>query len=300
MNNLVIVAIPSEDDYVWKLSSEKVPHMTILFLGESEQANVPQIADFLEHAVSTSVERFGMEVDHRGTLGPDQADVLFFSTDYNDWIVDFRSQLLKDTEILKAYSSVPQYEEYTPHLTMGYPDTPAKEDTREYPGIHWVNFDKIALWFGDYQGLEFPLKQPSYGDVAGWSAIRESGETAVDNILHFGVKGMHWGVRKERAPVSRSVDSAKAAKAKKKLKEKGVHSLSNEEIRNLTQRIELEKRMKDVSPGSGKSALNKINKGHNAVKSVLAIGTTLSAAYAFSQSPVGKAIASGVTKKVAA
>lgn len=35
MANWAIVAIPEERDPVWKYSSEKVPHMTLLFLGEA-------------------------------------------------------------------------------------------------------------------------------------------------------------------------------------------------------------------------------------------------------------------------
>src|SRR5436190_14755782 len=81
VSNLVIVAIPAEDDYVWKISSEKVPHMTILFLGDdaTKVKNFAQIANFVEHATEQTLYRQGLEVDHRGTLGADQADVLFFS-----------------------------------------------------------------------------------------------------------------------------------------------------------------------------------------------------------------------------
>ena len=32
-SNLVIVAIPDENDRVWKISSEKVPHLTVLVPG---------------------------------------------------------------------------------------------------------------------------------------------------------------------------------------------------------------------------------------------------------------------------
>ncbi len=78
MNNLVIVAIPAEDDYVHKISSEKVPHCTLLFLGEAINPNLLRIAQFLQHAVTiTELGPFGLDVDYRGVLGEDKADVLF-------------------------------------------------------------------------------------------------------------------------------------------------------------------------------------------------------------------------------
>ena len=39
MSNLVIVAIPDENDRVWKVSSEKIPHMTLLFLGDEDEVS---------------------------------------------------------------------------------------------------------------------------------------------------------------------------------------------------------------------------------------------------------------------
>jgi hypothetical protein len=80
MPNLVIVALPAEDDIVNKISSEEVAHMTLVFLGDvSKVPNLAPILDFVRHATNTSLSRFGMEVDHRGVLGVDQADCLFFS-----------------------------------------------------------------------------------------------------------------------------------------------------------------------------------------------------------------------------
>lgn len=282
-SNLVIVAIPSEDDYVWKISSEKVPHMTILFLGEATgNPHVSQIAGFLEHAVNTSIRRFGMEVDRRGTLGVDQADVLFFSKTWADELIDFRAQLLQDNNIKTSYDSVEQFDEFNPHLTLGYPETPAKEDKRDYPGIHWVQFDKIALWFGDYQGLEYPLKSYDYSMEVMMGDPVAVGTPVTKDLLHYGVKGMRWGVRKDRS-TSSSVDASKASKARIKLKEKGIHSLSNEELKSLSQRVEMEKKVKDLhSP---------VKRGHNAAKGILALGATLNAAILFAQSPTGKAVA---------
>src|SRR4051812_5850475 len=100
MPNLTIVAIPAEDDYVNRISSEPVAHMTLLLLGEdvTKVANLSEIINFVGHAANQSLQRFGMEVDRRGELGMDNADVLFFSkakwSGFNE-INSFRSNLLK-------------------------------------------------------------------------------------------------------------------------------------------------------------------------------------------------------------
>jgi 2'-5' RNA ligase len=195
-NSLVIVAIPKEDDYVNKISSEKVPHMTLLFLGEnpSQVKNFSKIIEFTKHAADTSLTRFSLEVDRRESLGPDEADTLIFAktkwSGFNE-VNDYRSYLLKDDNIRIAYESATQFPEWIPHITLGYPDTPAHPDNRDYPGIRYVEFDKIAVWFGDYEGVEFPLKAYDWElDMA------MSTSDIVDRVLsHHGVMGMKWGRR---------------------------------------------------------------------------------------------------------
>lgn len=173
MAGLVIVAIPDENDRVWKVSSEKVPHLTLLFLGEDAEAvpNLDQIMLFVEHAANTSLRRFYLPVDRRGELGADKADVLFFKKDRYDFkaIRDFRAVLLQDPNIKKAYDASSQFEtpEYVgapgqpwiPHLTLGYPGSPAKPiPDDQMSAFYDVQFNKIAVWMGDYDGPEFLLK----------------------------------------------------------------------------------------------------------------------------------------------
>lgn len=162
MPNLVIMALPAEDDYVNQISSEKVAHMTILFLGDLNNVkNLSKIIDFTQHAADQMLTRFSMEVDYRGVLGPDSADVLFFKkTKYGgfDDVNKFRSALLQENNIRTAYDSVEQFPEFIPHLTLGYPTAPAKKDTRDYPGFYSVNFDRISVWVKDFEGIDFLLK----------------------------------------------------------------------------------------------------------------------------------------------
>lgn len=198
--SLAIVAIPREEDPVWKYSSEKKPHCTLLSLGEDLSKSMA-IAAFLQHAVEI-LDRgpFGMTVDYRGTLGVDNADVLFFKEDWaTRELGRFRGQLLKNTDIRNAYDSVEQFPGWNPHLTMGYPSKPAKKDERDYPGFHWVEFDRIALWTGNYEGPEFRLEYQDLPLEVMMSTVQERGQAAVEEALsHHGVKGMKWGVRKAR------------------------------------------------------------------------------------------------------
>lgn len=272
MSNLVIVAIPSEDDYVHKISSEKVPHCTLLFLGDVEGKPVLKIQQFLEHAVKIlELGPFGLEVDYRDTLGEDKADVLFFRKD--PWclkrIADFRAQLLKNTPIKSAYDSVTQFPEWQPHLTLGYPETPAKEDKRDYPGIRWVEFDRVALWYGDYEGPEFRLE---YNYDLAEVAMGSTADAGAQFLEHFGVKGMRWGHRNGVAPSAKPVtvdsvvnaglssktkikaaggeshpasdDAVKVAGARQKLKKSGPAALSNSELQQVATRLNLERQVK--------------------------------------------------------
>jgi hypothetical protein len=222
VSNLVIVAIPDENDRVWKISSEKVPHLTLLFLGESgEVGNLDQIVQFVEHAANTTLGRFYLPVDRRGELGDDAelgpADVLFFKKNRWDFkaVWDFRSALLKDDNIRTAFDSSPQHDgPWLPHLTLGYQNRPAKPDDtdRDY-GFYDVSFNKIAVWSDNYDGPEFLLKDPweewetledvplavamsgiVHHDVDPFEANLAMGSAFLE---HHGVKGMRWGVRRE-------------------------------------------------------------------------------------------------------
>lgn len=277
MSNLVVAAIPAEDDYVWKISSEKVPHCTLLFLGETLQVkNLTKIRQFVEHAVNIWEQGpFWLSVDHRGELGEDKADVLFFREDWSTReLARFRGQLLQEPNIKTAYDSVEQFDGWTPHLTLGYPETPAKEDKRDYPGIHDVRFDRIALWYGDYEGPEWRLEYNYDLMEVAMGAVSDAGR---EFIAHYGVKGMRWGVRNSSpsAVTTKSVvnaglksktkvkakggqahpaheDAVKAAMQKQVLKKSGTAALSNQELRELGTRLELEQRVKTLAAPAGK------------------------------------------------
>ena len=274
MPEVTIAFIPEQDDFVWKISSEKVPHMTFLFLGEIDnQDTIKNIVEYVEHTNNVSLRRFGMSVDRRGELGDDNADVLFFD-DFNvKWLEQVRSHLLKNRNIWQAYNSVPQFDKWIPHLTLGFPESPAKEDTRDFPGIRWVEFDRIAVWTGNSEGPTFALKKNDDFELdARWS------DKVLEFLSHHGVKGMKWGVRRKSGGSNSPRTRTSFKKSPKKL--------SDAELQKRIKRMETEKRynqlnakdkskgrqfVEEVLSGSGKKLSKTVvtAAGIVAVKSIL-------------------------------
>jgi 2'-5' RNA ligase len=274
MAGIVIVAIPKEEEYVWRISSEKIPHLTMLYLGETmDAARLEHVVEFLEHVVESCTYPFMLDVDHRGTLGADDADVVFFSKSSSKRIAEVRNSLLQDPVIRAAYDSVEQFPEWQPHLTLGYPAAPAKPDPRDYPGIRWVEFDKLALWTGDFSGPEFPLpKRDDFLEVA-------MADHSAYILSHHGVKGMKWGVRKDKAVAAvrkeisertgeqvvvrtkpgagvRTVggnkrpaheDAVRARQAEQIAKRSTLDALSNQELQGLVTRMNLEAQYRNLA-----------------------------------------------------
>lgn len=264
MSDLAIVAIPEEQDFVWKISSQKVPHLTLCNLGPmTSDKNIVAMAAYLEHVANTVMHPFGLSVDYRGELGPNNADVLFFDTFRRDWLLQIRHDLLVQPDINAAYMSTPQFPDYIPHLTLGFPDDPAHEDTRDNPGINWVQFDRVALWTSDFDGPTFRLPKHDWTE-AGWA------EKADDFLQHFGVKGMRWGVRKDRSHPSShggSEDHNNAAAARAKARKGGVKSLSNKELQDMITRMNLEQQYVRLAPPSKGAII--LRKGSQVVGEIL-------------------------------
>jgi len=280
--SLFIGAIPREDDYVWKISSEKIPHMTLLFLGEdASESDIEKVTQFVQHAAETTLAPIWMHVDRRGILGKDEADVLFFNKDHLSKPLDtFRKNLLMHPTIKRLYESVEQFPEWTPHLTLGYPETPAKTDLRDFPSFYSVTFDRIAVWTGDYEGPEFILK-----DDRSMEAVDVMmSDFRAKFLSHYGVKGQRWGVRRSKAALARSSKRELSADAKraKELSKKKRSELTNEELQFLNTRKNLEQNFDRLNPTT-------IARGENRTRNILGtigIGVT---AYNTINSPAGKA-----------
>lgn len=298
MSGWAIVAIPNDDEYVWRISSEKVPHLTLLYLGEqSSGPKAAHIQEYLEHVVKTTLRSFGLSVDRRGTLGDKNADVLFFDDRFSRNLIDARGHLLTDPLISECYKSTTQYPKWTPHLTLGYPDTPAKKDKRDDPRpITWVNFDRVALWTGDYTGPEFIL--PKGEDAMAYDSVAMSDE--VDSFFaHYGIKGMKWGVRRSRAELARSrgsskgeelSDDAKAARAaQEKARTSGTGALSNKEMQTLVNRLNLEQQYSRLNPSA-------VSRGKETSKKVITTVGTVNSVIALANSPAGKLVKGAFNK----
>lgn len=110
-----------------------------------------------------------------------------------------------------------------------------------------------------------------------------------DQLTHYGVLGMKWGRRKDRrssssAPIRTSADH----KTKVRLKKKRVSEMSNEELRQLNNRLQLERQYADLnkaSVASGKKVVTDILT--NAAKQTV---TTYAAKY------MSKALESAIKK----
>lgn len=120
--------------------------------------------------------------------------------------------------------------------------------------------------------------------------------TDLDNALaHYGIKGMKWGVRRDDRQLLRARgDISEDYIVSRKNKKKPIPQLSNAQLKALNERLQLERTNNDLQ---SRSALAKIKKGTAVAGTVLAIGTTVTTAYNFAQSPAGKAIWELIKKK---
>lgn len=99
-------------------------------------------------------------------------------------------------------------------------------------------------------------------------SMAQSDDFVGDFLEHYGTKGMKWGVRKADAPAPGTVrvtdkkkklkaeggkgfethpDAINAATSKQKAKASGVKTLSNQELKELATRLNLEKQVRDLS-----------------------------------------------------
>lgn len=310
----VIVAVPDEEDLVWKLSSEKIPHMTLLFLDNIlEDEGVKRVWEYIAHAAN-NLNPFYLDVTSRGVLGSGEADVLFFNPKYTKKLDEFRSQLLADPVIAKAYLSVDQYSQWTPHLTMGYPDNPAKEQKDPYDKKIWgVRFNKIALWTDDYAGPEFLLPEPEYSIEE--VAMNDKTETL---LAHYGIKGMRWGRRKSEGSSAVEVsttatpgkkvtakggqnsppssDAIRVAAAKQKAKTSTTDALSTKELQELVNRMNLEQQYSRLTETKG--FFEKLDSDKKKVDKLMGAGQTANNVVTFINSPVGKALKKVIKAKL--
>lgn len=99
-------------------------------------------------------------------------------------------------------------------------------------------------------------------------------QTTEEILIHYGVKGMKWGVRRSRAERKAARFGGKTERQSsadhiysRQLKAKKTHELSNQELKALNDRLTQEARLKQLSPSV-------IDRGHKHVKTTLAMTGT--------------------------
>lgn len=105
-----------------------------------------------------------------------------------------------------------------------------------------------------------------------------------NELRHYGVPGMKWGHRKARGS---EVKSSTDRKAVDTIRKKPVPSMSNKQLKAVNSRLELEKKYSDLT--KQQTSIDKVKKGNEAAKAILAVGGTGIAAYTMANSPAAKA-----------
>lgn len=105
------------------------------------------------------------------------------------------------------------------------------------------------------------------------------------NLNHFGIKGMHWGIRRQRIPASD--DSVRVSESYQRAKQGGAKALTTKELQDLVMRMNLEQQYSRLMTDNRKSGFAK---GHGFVKTTLTAGKTMNEVLSFVNSPFGKLI----------
>lgn len=142
----------------------------------------------------------------------------------------------------------------------------------------------------------------------------EAGADAAQELLHYGVKGMKWGVRNDRSaakapqPIDykqepgKSVvtrggknlpateDAINSAISRQKARASTTDALTTKELQDLVKRMNLEQQYSDLMQKRAARSPNPINRGKNFVKGMLGFGNTANQVIGFKNSPAGKMI----------
>lgn len=167
-----VMLIPAESDPIVAASSEPA-HVTFVWFGDQG------LEDF--ESVEQAVRLYAQDLDgplvvpvaERGTLGDDNADVVFL--ELTDSLTAMRDGLLVNEPVKMAYDAAEQFPDWTPHVTLGYPETPA---LAEYDGTE-VTFDRIGLWVGD-EHFDYPM---GGGAVTADAAIAEVSQVGTEDDM---------------------------------------------------------------------------------------------------------------------
>ena len=185
-----MVFLPASDDPVNEASSEDQAHVTTVWFGEADLP-WPLINEAVA-AAAAAMKPFTVAVKSRGLLGDKDADVLFLDADD---LAEQRQALLDVPVIKDGMDSVEQYPQWTPHLTLGYPDSPAT--LAEEPEA--ITIDRLALWVGN-ERTTYPLGADMADD--------DFEPTPTDDLIDVVEAVPFWGVLAPKALPREIVDSS--------------------------------------------------------------------------------------------
>lgn len=167
-----VFLLPQGSDPIVAASSEPA-HLTTVWLGDMNDLDEDTLASIRGELAAYAERVEGpivVPVTERGTLGDDGADVVFLEP--TDSLIALRNGLLEASPtIARVMDSVEQFPEWTPHVTLGYPETPAAGG---YDG-EAVTFDRMGLWIGPDQedfAMGGDMRDKSDGQAALLAAAR--------------------------------------------------------------------------------------------------------------------------------
>ncbi len=106
-----------------------------------------------------------------------------------------------------------------------------------------------------------------------------------NTLTHHGILGMRWGVRRSDAQLARARGSSKKSSSdashedyKKAHGSKNIKSMSDAELRNKLNRLQMERQYSQLSEGSvssGKQFAQKFMKGATTVAAITTTGLTI-------------------------
>lgn len=110
---------------------------------------------------------------------------------------------------------------------------------------------------------------------------------AQEYLSQYGVLGMKWGRRKDRGTGRVKTPSSEDHILSRETKKRRTRTLTNTEIRKANERLQLERQFAQLKRDQAT-----LTRGHNAIKTGLALAGTAGAIYTFTQSPLGRKVTS--------
>jgi hypothetical protein len=151
--------------------------------------------------------------------------------------------------------------------------TTGTEFAKHLEAGHAFNVDRTEVYARQHKdNTPFILQDPSSGYKKSARHDGFSGDDVEDFLEHFGVKGMHWGVRRPGTgtPSSHiSTDHLKTQGVQHVIKQHGVKAVSNEDLQTVITRLNLEQQHARLV-----ATPSRVDKGHNFVRKALGLTKT--------------------------